>query len=226
MTNEINHSNAYINLQEVSGGDLAIVNAARVSYGKSTHEMTDADTRLVSRLLRDRHGSPFEHASTRWYIRTPIFVAREWMRHRIGSFNEVSGRYKELTTDFYLPKKFRVPITGAKQMDYQYAPASEEQQDLATRECKAAFDQAEASYRKMLAAGIAKEHARIVLPLSLYTEFIWTVNSRALMNFLSLRNHKSAQGEIQMYAKAIEKVWGDVMPATHAAFVEHGRVSP
>lgn len=226
MTNEINHSNAYINLQEVSGGDLAIVNAARVSYGKSTHEMTEKDAKLISRLLRDHHGSPFEHATTRWYVRTPIFVAREWFRHRIGSFNEVSGRYKELKTDFYTPKRFRVPITGAAQMDYQYAAASEDQQAMAKKEFEDLYEHAEAAYRKMLAAGIAKEHARIVLPLGLYTEFIWTVNSRALMNFLALRNHKSAQGEIQMYAKAIEKVWSDVMPATHAAFVENGRIQP
>lgn len=225
-TSEINPKQAFIELKDIAGGDLAIVNAARVSYGKSSTELTDADRGLIKRLLTSKHGSPFEHATTTWYVKAPIFVAREWFRHRIGSFNEVSGRYTEMKQEFYTPRQFRVPIEGAKQMDYHYAAASEQLQKEAEAEFKDLYEHAEAAYRKLLAKGIAKEHARIVLPLGLYTEWIWTVNSRSLMNFLALRNHPSAQGEIQTYARAIEKVWSNNMPATHAAFLAAGRVAP
>lgn len=217
---------AFINLQEVMGGDLAVVNSARVSYGKSSTEMNEKDKRLLDRLMRDKHGTPFEAAVTKWYVRCPIFVAREFMRHRICSYNEMSGRYSELKCDFYVPKKFRVPIPDARQMEYQYQAADSGTDDKARSIVEGINDGASAAYHELLQLGIAKEHARMVLPVSIYTEFIWTVNVRSMMNFLSLRNHPSAMGEMQIYAKAIEKVWSHEMPVTHKAFQDHGRIAP
>lgn len=208
------------------GGDLAVVNSARVSYGKSSVELNDKDARLIHRLLKDKHGTPFEQATMTFYVRCPIFVAREWFRHRMGSFNEISGRYKELTCDFYTPRKFRVPAPEEVQMNYRYVDADEELNDEATKIVSDLYTDAEIAYRRLLEIGIAKEHARIVLPVGIYTEFRWTVNARALMNFLALRNHPSAMAEIRAYASAIEKIWGDSMPITYAAFIENSRVAP
>lgn len=222
----MSNDHAFINLVEIMGGDLAVVNSARVSYGRSTTEMTEKDERLIHRLLRDRHGSPFEQAVMTFYVRCPIFVMREWIRHRMGSFNEISGRYKELPTDFYTPKRFRCPAPAKKQMDYKYVPADDALNAQAQEIVNEVYEHAAEAYRKLLELNIAKEHARIVLPVSIYTEFRWTVNARALMNFLSLRTAPGAMAEIRAYAQAIEKIWSNEMPVTHAAFVENGKVAP
>lgn len=221
-----NPDHAFINLVETMGGDLAVVNSARVSLGASSAELTEKDERLIGRLLRDHHGTPFEQAVMTFYVRCPIFVAREWFRHRMGSFNEISGRYKELSPDFYVPKQFRVPVPDAKQMDYRYDDADPVLHDQAAMLTRKLYKQARDTYRELLDMGIAKEHARIVLPVGLFTEFRWTVNARALMNFLALRNDPAAMGEIRAYARAIEKLFSDFMPATHKAFVDAGRVAP
>lgn len=217
---------AFINLVEIMGGDLSVVNSARVSYGKSSIELTEKDERLIHRLLRDKHGTPFEQAVMTWYIRCPIFVAREWMRHRVGSFNEISGRYKELNTDYYTPKKFRVPGDDKVQMNYKYGEADDQLNAEATDLVNECYENITEVYRRLLDMGIAKEHARIVLPVGIYTEFRWTVNARALMNFLALRNHPAAMGEIRAYARSIEHVWSHQMPVTHAAFTQNNRVAP
>lgn len=217
---------AFINLVEIMGRDLSVVNSARVSYGKSSMEMTEKDERLIHRLLRDKHGTPFEQAVMTWYVRCPIFIAREWMRHRVGSFNEISGRYKELSTDFYVPKRFRMPGDDKVQMNYKYIEAPDEIHDEAVEILNGAYEAVADAYRRLLDLGIAKEHARLPLSVGIYTEFRWTVNARALMNFLALRNHPSAMGEIRAYARSIEHVWSQEMPITHAAFVENGRVAP
>lgn len=216
---------AFINLVETMGGDLAVVNSARVSYGKSVSELNEKDERLIGRLLRDHHGTPFEQSVFTFYVRCPIFVAREWFRHRIGSFNEISGRYKELEMDFYVPKKFRVASDGP-QMDYKYEDADEGLNATASIAVRRAYKQAETAYKDLLELGIAKEHARIVLPVGIFTEFRWTVNARALMNFLTLRNHPAAMGEIRAYARSIEKIFSDQMPVTYAAYIAADRVAP
>lgn len=220
-------NHAFINLVDTMGGDLAVVNSARVSYGKSSPELTDKDERLIGRLLRDKHGTPFEQATMTWYVRCPIFIAREWMRHRIGSFNEISGRYRELDTDFYTPKTFRMPNPDdAKAMNYKYVAAPPEVQDEAHEIVADVYDHVAKAYKDLLALGIANEHARIILSVGIYTEFRWTVNARALMNFLALRNHPAAMAEIRAYASSIEHIWSQEMPATHAAFIAANRVAP
>lgn len=222
----MSQSHALIHLVDTMGGDLAVVNSARVSYGKSSMELDDKDERLINRLLRDKHGTPFEQATMTWYVRCPIFVMREWIRHRMGSFNEISGRYKELETDFYTPKHFRMPAPEEVQMNYKYIDAPEDINEDATHTVAAAYEEATKAYRALLDMGIAKELARIVLPVGIYTEFRWTVNARALMNFLALRNHPAAQHEIRQYARAVEQVWSQYMPVTHKAFVDNDRVAP
>lgn len=233
---------AYVNLVEFMGGDLAVVNSARVSYRKSSYELTEKDERLINRLLRDRHGTPFEQAVFTFYVKCPIFVAREWFRHRIGSFNEVSGRYKELETKFYTPTKFRVPDPERATMDYTFKDADPVTNQAATDAVRGAYEYVAAVYHYLVSPvvptdeqvakgvtpglGIAKEHARIVLSVGIYTEFRWTVNARALMNFVSLRTHPTAMKEIRIYAGGIEQIFKNEMPVTHAAFVEHGRIAP
>lgn len=152
------------------------------------------------------------------------YVANGLVVH--NSFNEISGRYKELPTDFYVPRQFRIPNPDTKQMDYKYIDAPDELNAEATAIAKKLYKQAEDAYRALLDAGIAKEHARIVLPVGIFTEFRWTVNARALMNFLALRNEPSAMGEIRSYARGIEKLFSDFMPVTHKAFVDAKRVAP
>lgn len=233
---------SYLHLVEHMGGDLAVVNSARVSYGKSSVELNDRDKALIRSLLRNRHGTPFEQAVFTFYVRCPIFVMREWIRHRIGSFNEISGRYTKLKTEFYTPKNFRQMVPDSKQMEYKYRSAPPEINDQA-REAVLDFHRKVAGLYDWLTnpvaptkeeradgvtpgLGIAKEHARIVLPVSIFTEFRWTVNARALMNFCSLRNSPHAMAEIRSYAKIVEAHFERCMPVTYAAFVENNRMAP
>jgi thymidylate synthase (FAD) len=220
-------SHAFVQVVEMMGGDLAVVNSARVSYAKSSMELTEKDQRLIHRLLRDKHGTPFEQAVFTFYIKCPIFVAREWMRHRIGSFNEVSGRYKKLDTEYYTPRRFRMPDPDRVQMDYKYKDAPDDIDAAARAAVQSVYEYVTKTYDYLVDdLGIAKEHARIVVPVSIYTEFRWTVNARALMNFIALRTHPTAMREIRTYASGIEKMFADAMPVTHAAFVENGKVAP
>jgi thymidylate synthase (FAD) len=170
--------------------------------------------------------TPFEHNAFRFHIRAPIFVVREWMRHRIGSFNEFSMRYARATDDFYLPERDDVRAQVGKPGAYSFDPVEPEVADLAREELQAVYDQAYAAYERMVDAGVARELARSALPVGAYTEFFWTVNARALMNFVSLRAAESAQREIRRYADAVETFLAQHMPVTHAAFVAAGRVAP
>jgi thymidylate synthase (FAD) len=184
------------------GSDLTVVNAARVSYAKESAEFSDQDARLIRYLMRNKHGTPFEHVVYQFRVRAPLFVVHQWERHRMASYNEESGRYVELRGDFYIAED---------------TWAAEERRYTA-----AAF----AFYRHMLANGAEKERARSVLPSSLYKEFWWTVNARSLMNFLELRTDEHAQREIRLYAQALEEMFAANTPALAAAFRENGRIAP
>ena len=205
----------FFKLVDFMGGDLAVVQAARVSIGKGI-TTKERDRKLVRFLLENRHETPFEHSVFKFHIRCPIFVARQWFRHRISSYNEISGRYTELKDEFYLPEKLR----AQKSKNYIYTNLPDELNEPLTKKMQAFYDQAFALYREMLQAGVAREHARMVLPLSLYTEFYWTVNARALMNFLMLRLDTHAQWEIQQFAHAAEEIFAEKMPWTYQVFTE------
>lgn len=232
MTVELVRSNA---------SDADVLFAARVStQGEQTladasagTEASDRDRGLINYLMRDRHGSPFEHNSMTFYVQAPIFVFREFMRHRIASYNEESGRYRQLRPVFYVPARDRNLVQVGKPGAYEFLPGDAEQHDEVESSTRDVSRHAFEAYQRMLAAGVAREVARVVLPLNIYSSMYVTVNARSLMNFLSLRTTAEGthfpsfpQREIEMCAEKMEAVWSELMPMTHAAFNKNGRVSP
>ena len=206
--------------------DLSVANAARVSFARRKEALDEADEGLIRFLMRDKHGTPFEHNAFRFHVRCPIFVAREWFRHRIGSFNEFSMRYARATDEFYVPEADDVRSQVGKPGAYTFEPVDPELAELTRDELRAVYEHAYATYERLVEAGVAREVARCVIPVGAYTEFYWTVNARALMNFVSLRAAETAQREIQRYAEAVESFLAERMPVTHAAFVENDRTAP
>jgi thymidylate synthase (FAD) len=216
----------FVRLDDAMASDLSVVNGARVSFARRKTEMDESDEGLVRFLMRERHATPFEHSVFRFHIRCPLFVAREWMRHRWGSFNEFSLRYAKATDDFYVPEADDVRTQVGKPGAYSFDPVEPELAEQAREELQAVYEQAFSAYERMVEAGVARELARSALPVGAYTEFYWTVNARALMNFVSLRNADAAQREIRRYAEAVETFLAEKMPVTHAAFVAAGRIAP
>lgn len=188
---------------------------------------------LINYLARERHGSPFEHTSMTFFISAPIFVFREFMRHRIASYNEESGRYRELQPVFYVPAPERKLVQVGKTGSYSFVDGTKEQYDITVRSMKESYVFAYEHYQKMLEAGVAREVARAVLPVGLYSSMYVTMNARALMNFLSLRTSREGshfpsypQREIEMVAEKMEEVFARLMPLTHGAFEKSGRIAP
>jgi thymidylate synthase (FAD) len=216
----------FVRLDDAMANDLSVVNGARVSFARRKEEMDTSDEGLIRFLMRDRHGSPFEHNAFRFHVRTPIFVAREWFRHRIGSFNEFSLRYAKATDDFYVPEADDVRTQVGKPGAYSFEQVSPELAAETREKLQALYDQAYDTYTGLVEQGVARELARSVLPVGAYTQFYWTVNARALMNFVSLRNSEFAQLEIRRYAEAVERFFAQKMPVTHAAFVANDRTAP
>jgi thymidylate synthase (FAD) len=216
----------FVRLDDAMADDLSVVNGARVSFAKHKTEMDDSDAGLIRFLMRERHGTPFEHNSFRFHIRTPIFVAREWFRHRIGSFNEFSMRYAKATDEFYVPEPEDVRSQVGKPGAYSFEPVSDEIAEATREELRTVYESAYSAYERLVELGVARELARAALPVGAYTEFYWTVNARALMNFLSLRNSETAQREIRLFAEACERFLAERMPVTYAAFVANDRTAP
>jgi thymidylate synthase (FAD) len=216
----------FVRLDAVMADDLSVVNAARVSFARHKDEMDSSDEGLIRFLMRERHGTPFEHNSFRFHVRCPIFVAREWFRHRIGSFNEFSMRYAKATDDFYVPAPEDVRTQVGKPGAYTFESVEPEVAESTRETLESVYRTAYAAYEQLVEAGIAREVARCVLPVGAYTEFFWTVNARALMNFVSLRAAETAQREIRYYAEAVESFLAEKMPVTYDAFVANDRVAP
>lgn len=216
----------YVALERIEGTELDVVNAARVSYGKRSEELTDADRGLLGFLIRERHGSPAEMVGMLVRMRLPIFVMREHVRHRIASLNEMSGRYVELPELWYVPRPEDVRVRVGKPGHYTYERADIELARITAEHIEMMSASAFESYRTMLDAGIAPEVARVILPVNTYTEIWWRINLRSLMNYVSLRNAPTAQWEIQQYAGPMEAIFEAHWPTIHAAFVENGRVAP
>lgn len=234
-------SDVTVELVRSSASDADVLFAARVStQGEQTlddaaagTEATARDRGLINYLMRDRHGSPFEHNSMTFYVQAPIFVFREFMRHRIASYNEESGRYRELRPVFYVPAADRNLVQVGKPGAYEFLPGTPEQHAVVDEGVRRVATDAFETYQRMLAAGVAREVARIVLPLNIYSSMYVTMNARSLMNFLSLRTKAEGshfpsfpQREIEMCAEKMEAFWADLMPLTHAAFTAGGRVAP
>jgi thymidylate synthase (FAD) len=215
----------FLALDAALASDLAVVNAARVSFNQESAEMSDRDRGLIGFLMREQHGSPFEHGYFRFLVKAPIFVVREHHRHRAGhSYNEWSGRYSKLEAEFYVPDYVRTQV--GKPGAYSFEPVEPEVRDLARDEIRAAAEDAFGAYERLLEQGVAKEVARTVLPLALYTKYYWSCNPRSLMHFCGLRNADQALHEIREYARAAEGFLEELMPVTHAAFIANGRRSP
>jgi len=231
-------SDMTVELVKHAASDADIIWAARVSTkGEQSLADVDADPErsagLINYLMRDRHGTPFEHSSMTFYVSAPIFVFREFMRHRTFSYNEESGRYRKLEPVFYVPGPDRKLVQTGKPGAYEFSSGSPEQHALVTETVAAACRQSYAAYLEMLEAGVAREVARTVLPVGLYSSMYATCNARALMNFLSLRVRDPdatfpsfPQREIEMVAEQMEVLWAGLMPLTHAAFERNGRVCP
>ena len=216
----------FVRLDGAMADDLSVVNAARVSFARRREEVDDADAGLIRFLMRDRHGTPFEHNSFRFHVRCPIFVAREWFRHRVGSFNEFSMRYARASDEFYVPDAEDVRTQVGKPGAYSFEPVSDELAEQTREKLQEVYDAAYQTYEELVEAGVAREVARAALPVGAYTEFYWTVNARSLMNFISLRNSETAQREIRRYAEACERFLEEQMPVTYAAFVANDRTAP
>jgi thymidylate synthase (FAD) len=231
-------SDVTVELVKHSAADADVVFAARVStQGERSLDSVAQDAAgaagLIRYLMRERHGSPFEHSVITFYVQAPIFVWREHMRHRMSSYNEESGRYRQLEPVFYVPGPERNLQQVGKAGAYEFLPGTPEQFATVTEASQSACRQAYVEYVRMLDAGVAREVARTVLPVSTYSAAYVTMNARALMNFLSLRRKSEdsrfpsyPQREIEMVAERYEDIWSHLMPLTHAAFVAAGRVAP
>lgn len=215
----------FLALDGAFASDLAVANGARVSFNAASESMTEKDEGLIRFLMRDRHGSPFEHGYFRFIVKAPLFVVREHHRHRAGhSYNEWSGRYSRMQPEFYVPDNVRTQV--GKPGAYRFEPVDPSIRDAARAEIERQGNEAFAAYERMLGLGVAKEVARTVLPLNMYTKYYWSCNPRSLMHFCSLRNSEHAQFEIREYARAAESFLSKLMPVTHATFVESGRTAP
>lgn len=229
-------SDMTVQLVRASADDPFIAQAARVStLGDKAVE--DAASKgiesLINFLIRDRHGSPFEHCHFAFYIEAPIFVWREVMRHRMASYNEESGRYKVLRPVFYIPGRDRNLVQKGKPGAYFYVPGTDEQYETIVRTLKHSAEVAYAGYEEALEADIAREVSRMALPLNIYSSAFVTMNARALTNFLSLRTKRPEgeakfpsfpQREIEMVADIMEQSFAEYMPITQEAWNRHGRV--
>lgn len=187
-----------VELVRVSGSDVDVVNAARVSYGKYVTQVTERDKILIQFLMDHSHTSPFEHNQLSFRIKCPLFVARQWMRHRMNSYNEISYRYVKAPLEFYIPPKWRSQDTKNKQ-----ASIGAFDDPQLTAAYKEALAKSVAVYEQLLEAGIGREIARAILPTATYTQFIFTCNLHSLMHFLRLRLDAGAQLEIRRYAQAM-----------------------
>ncbi|MFN8509184.1 MAG: FAD-dependent thymidylate synthase [Deinococcaceae bacterium] len=209
-----------VELIQYVGDDAGIAKAARVSFANDRNTTEpERDFKLIKYLLQHGHGSPFEHNLLTFRVTCPIFVDRQWVRHRIGvSKNEESGRYIELQERCYIPQNFRRQAEKNRQASVEDTGTLD--QESATTLYKQAWRHAFETYTQLLAMGVAREQARGILPLSLYTSSYYTFNVRSLLHFLELRDHEGAQYEMQLYAKSLCRLAEPLFPLTFQAWRE------
>lgn len=229
-------SDITVKLVRAMASDDSVVQAAQVS-SKGENNPDTVPQRLIKALMTGKHGSPFEHNAFTFFVEAPLFVFREWQRHRISSFNEMSGRYTQLPSKFYIPAEHRPFFnTGTKMkpdfIDFMGTDDVQTVEDFKSH-LRHHATRAWAVYQDALDRGVANEVARMVLPVNIYSQMYWTGNARSLMNFLSLRVESDEslvksypQKEINMGADQVEAIFAELMPLTYQAFVENGRVAP
>jgi thymidylate synthase (FAD) len=211
----------FVRLVDYLGGDERIVQSARVSYGAGTKSFRE-DRGLIRYLMRNEHTSPFEQVVLTFHVKMPIFVARQWVRHRTARVNEISGRYSVMLSEFYVPdgKDIALQSDSNRQGRRSEAVAPEMQEEIAGA-LSEEQDRAYASYEHLLDRGLARELARINLPLSLYTEMYWQIDLHNLFHFLKLRMDAHAQYEIRAYADTMFGIARRVAPAACEAFEDY-----
>jgi len=230
-----------VKLIDSMASDLAVTRAAQVSVKGENNPDTDS-ARLINYLLSSRHGSPFEHATFTFFVEAPIFVFREWHRHRIASINEMSGRYSILPAKFYIPAEDRNLVNVGTSARPEFAPGTAGQVADVRVRLADIYQQAWDTYEFLIDSGVANEVSRLALPVAVYSQMYWTVNARALMNFLSLRTDARTHGipdaeerglafsrpqrEIEIGAEKLEAIFAQEMPHTYEAFVKNGRIAP
>jgi thymidylate synthase (FAD) len=213
----------YVRLENWMGDDEAVLRAARVSYDRDDHHercsMTERDEKLIHYLMKNKHTSPFEHVIFTFEVKAPIFVFRQWHRHRTWSFNEVSARYTELPEEFYVPDVSQITtqsVANKQQRTNEQHPHASSFQRLMGHAMKHAFD----IYKWMLEEGCPRELARTVLPVATYSRMYATVDLHNLFHFLRLRDHDHAQYEVRVYAQAMRKLIESIVPVSVKAFQE------
>ena len=211
----------FVRLVDYYGGDQRIVQSARVSYGAGTKSVSQ-DGALIDYLLRHQHTSPFEQVVMTFHLKMPVFVARQWVRHRTGRMNEVSGRYSIMKDEFYIPAAENIaPQSTDNKQGRASAPFPAERAEEIRRQFEEGQESAYKKYSELVDGGLAREIARINLPLSLYTEFYWEMDLHNLFHFLKLRLDAHAQLEIREYAKVILEMCRTVAPLATGSFVNH-----
>ena len=210
----------FVRLIDHMGTDLTVVNAARVSFGKRKEAFDERDAELVDYLAQHEHTAPFRHAYLTFHVKAPIFVFRQWMKHRVASdFNEISGRYVEFKEDeYFVPGSFRQQAKVNKQGSEGEIGEADRQPALDAY--LEACQQSVAHYKKLIELGVCREQARCVLPLALYSEVYWTASLQAVAHFLHLRLDAHAQWEIRQYAQAVKSLTEPLFPAGLAALMK------
>lgn len=204
-----------VELIRVSGSDLDIVNAARVSYGKVSTELSERDRGLINFLVAHDHTSPLEHNQLSFRVKAPLYVIRQWMRHRMASYNEISYRYVKAPLEFYIPAHWRFQDKNNRQSSYGQFGDDKLMQAYLT-----SIETSVKAYEQLLEAGVCREQARGLLPVCTYSEFIYTCNLHSFMHFLRLRIKPDAQYEIRVYAQAMLKLAQPHFPAAFEAFMK------
>jgi thymidylate synthase (FAD) len=199
----------FVRLVDQMGSDLSVVNAARISFGRESESMNDKDLKLLRYLWDHQHTSPFRHATLQFHIKAPLFVLRQWMKHQVGcAWNEISGRYVKFNPEFYVPSTWRKQHQSNKQGSQGEITDSKSAQILYESNMNCAVE----DYYELLSMGVCKEQARMVLPLSLYSECYWTTSLQAVLHFLKLREDEHSQKEIREYAQAVRVITQEHFP--------------
>lgn len=207
----------WLTVVDYMGTDQSIVDAARVSYGDGTKQVRENEG-LIHYLMRNRHTSPFEVCEIRFLIRMPIFVARQWLRHRTANVNEESGRYSILGGECYIPELSRIREQSTTNKQGSGDPLPTDEADVIRAWMVICAKNAVGKYREDIDAGVARELARTILPLSTYTTISWKIDLHNLLHFLKLRTDEHAQWEIRQYADIIEDIVEQWVPITYAAW--------
>ena len=214
----------FIRVIDYMGDDAAVVQAARVSYGKGTKTVSE-DAGLINYLMRHRHTTPFEMCEIKLHVKLPIFVARQWIRHRTGSFNEYSARYSILDKEYYIPSSSTLgKQSSVNKQGRGELTLSEEDAHVIQQMIEGHSERSYSMYETLLnegSLGLARELARMVLPINFYSQWYWKVDLKNLLDFLNLRTDPHAQYEIRVYADEIEKILKEWLPITYGAYKKH-----